>query len=60
MEELIKVLSGNELTAAQINQIGRDVKEKFGLSDKATDELKMLLLCSGRKFQDYVFEKTYK
>lgn len=60
MEELIKVLSGNELTAVQINQIGKEAKEKFGISDEAIDELKMLLLCSGRKFQDYVFEKTYK
>lgn len=59
-EEIIKSMSGHEMTAEEINRKVKDAKETFGLTDEAEDTLKMLFLLTSKEYQDYIFKLTYK
>lgn len=58
-EEIIKSMSGHEMTGEEINRKAKDAKETFGLTDEAEDALKMLFLVTSKEFQDYIFKLTY-
>lgn len=52
-EDIIKLLSGHELTAGEINKIAKEAEETYGLSPEASDELKMLFLATSAQYQEY-------
>lgn len=60
MEDFINQLQGNNLSAEEINSIANEAQKKFGLSNEAKDDLMFLLLTTGCKFQEWIFNKTYR
>lgn len=59
-QSFLRSIVGNTLTAEQINALGKEAKERFGLSDKATDELMLCLVIFGKSGLDYIFCEANK
>lgn len=59
-KEIIKSLSGHELKPSEINRIAKEAEGSFDLSPEASDELKMLLVTTSKKYQNYVFLSAHR
>ena len=60
MKEFLEQIMGNELNAEQINYIGKQAQEQFGISAEAADQLKFAILMLGKTGLNYVFEQASK